>query len=292
MDYIIPILHSLSKYGSTTRSVVKYMLRMITGQCELERLCQHTACNFNECHEVEYCLYHSKYEDIRRLLVTDSIKIKDAMQTVLRIKRIVPEKDLVFLSSMSKYLRKIISYNMLLSEVDQIRSIGYDETNDEHEKLLNDVWLTLKSEPIDERYTKRWGEIGFQGKNPATDFRGMGILSLKNLMFMLNNSKDIGLKIFGQSKHPQFEYPFAVAAINLTAMSFELLKHGKLKGYLYNLEDTPEYTFVNYQMFFVDLFNEFSTYYIECEPVNVMAFNQIKDEYKKNVVKRLEQGRW
>jgi hypothetical protein len=37
------------------------------------------------------------------------------------------------------------------------------------------------------RYSEQWKEIGFQGKNPATDFRGMGILGLQNLWFVMSS---------------------------------------------------------------------------------------------------------
>ena len=30
--------------------------------------------------------------------------------------------------------------------------------------------------PLEERITKQWGGLGFQGKDPQTDFRGMGML--------------------------------------------------------------------------------------------------------------------
>lgn len=30
--------------------------------------------------------------------------------------------------------------------------------------------------PLEERITKQWGDLGFQGKDPQTDFRGMGML--------------------------------------------------------------------------------------------------------------------
>jgi hypothetical protein len=29
---------------------------------------------------------------------------------------------------------------------------------------------------LENRITSQWGEIGFQGKNPETDFRGMGMI--------------------------------------------------------------------------------------------------------------------
>ena len=36
---------------------------------------------------------------------------------------------------------------------------------------------------LEARHTKQWQEIGFQGKNPATDFRGMGVLGLYCLQY-------------------------------------------------------------------------------------------------------------
>ena len=30
--------------------------------------------------------------------------------------------------------------------------------------------------PLEKRITKQWGDLGFQGKDPQTDFRGMGML--------------------------------------------------------------------------------------------------------------------
>jgi len=35
---------------------------------------------------------------------------------------------------------------------------------------------------LEDRITNQWGEIGFQGKDPMTDFRGMGMLGLDNLL--------------------------------------------------------------------------------------------------------------
>ena len=36
--------------------------------------------------------------------------------------------------------------------------------------------------PLETRRTKQWQSIGFQGDDPQTDFRGMGVLGLENLL--------------------------------------------------------------------------------------------------------------
>lgn len=39
------------------------------------------------------------------------------------------------------------------------------------------LWnLMMPDTPLEERITKQWGDLGFQGKDPQTDFRGMGML--------------------------------------------------------------------------------------------------------------------
>lgn len=44
------------------------------------------------------------------------------------------------------------------------------------------LWEFLKpNTPLESRISKQWCEIGFQGDDPKTDFRGMGLLGLYNL---------------------------------------------------------------------------------------------------------------
>ena len=78
----------------------------------------------------------------------------------------------------------------------------YDKKNDEHEKKLMTLWSTLKpKEELGERKTKKWIDIGFQGDDPATDFRGSGILGLDQLLSVTTSAEyqAEGLKMFVDS---------------------------------------------------------------------------------------------
>jgi len=45
------------------------------------------------------------------------------------------------------------------------------------------LWKLLKPDTLlEKRFTRQWGDIGFQGEDPATDFRGMGLLGFENLL--------------------------------------------------------------------------------------------------------------
>ena len=43
--------------------------------------------------------------------------------------------------------------------------------------MLQEIWSRLTGESFN-RYGNHWNKIGFQGRDPATDLRATGILSL------------------------------------------------------------------------------------------------------------------
>lgn len=266
------------------------MLHSITGKSELERLCQSGRTGWSECQEIEYSLYHSKSNSIQQLLVAEKMKVKSALETVLRVKRIYPDDNQDFIQIFVKFLLKIISYNNLRTFANETRSISYDETNEEHEKMLYRLWGLIKADDsIDKRYSSRWGEIGFQGNNPATDFRGLGILSLQNMIYLFENWPEKGLKIYGQSQHPKFGFSFAITGINMTGIVYDLLRSGKMKGHLYNLPQ-DEYFIEDFHNFYVDIFYEFADYWVYREPQNIMSFGVIRDDFVNIIKGRLERG--
>ena len=81
---------------------------------------------------------------MRNILVADNVEAIEAMQTIIRSKEMIPEEEIHFLSTMSKFLRKLITYNQTLNTAHKFRSCAYDETNEEHEELLSRLWLLMK----------------------------------------------------------------------------------------------------------------------------------------------------
>eukprot|EP00112_Aurelia_sp_Birch-Aquarium-sp1_P023434 Seg6984.1 transcript_id=Seg6984.1/GoldUCD/mRNA.D3Y31 product="ELMO domain-containing protein 1" protein_id=Seg6984.1/GoldUCD/D3Y31 len=289
MDWFVNWLDSWAQ-NSSFRNILKLILRQVTGKCEIERICESGDAKPKEMRRIENSLYHSKYPEIRRIVVADDMKVKSALEIVFIKKRMIPDEHPNLMKTLPIFLAKLLSYNKLMTKVDEIRSDPYDEDNELHEKLLMDLWTILKpDEELESRHTKQWGEIGFQGNNPATDFRGMGILSLKNLIFFLENENEEAKRLFSLSQHPRFGYPFAVAGINLTGVLFDLLRSGKLKAYFYTTNDT-KYTLKDFQKLFCQIFCAFSQFYILSEPENIMEFNELLNKYKATIAARLEKG--
>jgi hypothetical protein len=113
-------------------------------------------------------------------------------------------------------------------------AVHYNTDNASHEQMLEDLWALLKpGVKRDSRLSEQWSDIGFQGKDPATDFRGMGVLSLKNLVFFARHFPKEAAAILRAPGSPN-TYPFAAAGINLTSHLLHLLKqHPELLNTLF-----------------------------------------------------------
>ena len=67
-------------------------------------------------------------------------------------------------------------------------SIAYDKNNTQHEDLLIELWkFSFPKEQLDNRVSPKWKQLGFQGTDPMTDFRGAGIFGLNNLLYLASN---------------------------------------------------------------------------------------------------------
>ena len=67
--------------------------------------------------------------------------------------------------------------------MEALRAEAFDGDNLSHERGLLELWSLLQpGVPLETRRTKQWQSIGFQGDDPKTDFRGMGVLGLENLL--------------------------------------------------------------------------------------------------------------
>nr|CAD7567531.1 unnamed protein product [Timema californicum] len=130
----------------------------------------------------------------------------------------------------------IWGYRQLVHEVERLRTIQYDADDSSHEDKLLKLWgLLMPDVHLKSRVTKQWQEIGFQGDDPKTDFRGMGILGLENLIYFAEEYPGPASHVLSHSHHPQYGYAFAIVGINLTFMAYHLLKDGLAKTHVYNV---------------------------------------------------------
>ncbi|CAD7941678.1 unnamed protein product [Amoebophrya sp. A120] len=71
---------------------------------------------------------------------------------------------------------------------------------------------------------ERWKKVGFQSTNPATDFRGGGILSLYCMMYLAEKYGEETRRMIAESQQEESFYLFACACINVTVQLIFYLK--------------------------------------------------------------------
>ncbi|CAL9239735.1 unnamed protein product [Arabidopsis halleri] len=102
----------------------------------------------------------------------------------------------------------------------------FDASRPDHQDALRALWsATYPGEKLQDLISDQWKNMGWQGKDPSTDFRGAGFISLENLLFFaktFSTSFQHLLKKQG-GKRAAWEYPFAVAGVNITFMIMQML---------------------------------------------------------------------
>lgn len=95
---------------------------------------------------------------------------------------------------------------------------------DSHRRMLIGIWREVfpdEEPPSDQRLShENWKTMGFQNTSPDSDFRGGGLMALKNLRDFVENNKTLSLEIIRQQE--KNEFLLAVSSINT---SFFLRKY-------------------------------------------------------------------
>jgi ELMO domain-containing protein len=92
--------------------------------------------------------------------------------------------------------------------------IPFNKENSVHNELLKGLWRMSfpEVEYPSEGKSDKWKEIGFQGRDPATDFRGAGLLGLEQLVYLASNYPQEYKEMSEKAKN----YSFAISALNIT----------------------------------------------------------------------------
>eukprot|EP00088_Acartia_fossae_P050473 TRINITY_DN5656_c0_g1_i11.p1 TRINITY_DN5656_c0_g1~~TRINITY_DN5656_c0_g1_i11.p1 ORF type:complete len:316 (-),score=47.67 TRINITY_DN5656_c0_g1_i11:1301-2248(-) len=284
------------------RPLIKWFLRQTTRLCELQRICYGEPAGAPRTLAVHESLAASRNPHIRAMMANigawsartcedgDAEKtrtfVDQSVKMVMKVKLIKPDLHRQFITSLSACLKQMISYKKLVLEVEALRSTAYDEDKLEHEVQLLELWRLLQPDrDLEKRVTKQWQDIGFQGEDPKTDFRGMGLLGLHNLIYFAREHSSAARHILSHSHHPKYGFSFAIVGINLTHMAYKLLVDNSLRTHLFNLKDLPDLK--SFHHFYCYLFVEFDKFWLECEPRDIMEFNRIRDIFESNLRSQL-----
>ena len=198
-------------------------------------------------------------------------------------------------------LQQIRNAQTTVAVLGAIRNVHYDGASPLHEHLLDQLWTrTYPDVRLDARVGEQWKDLGFQGTDPATDFRGGGLLSLIVLLYISDQDRAFVHKVTGEAHHvtrPDSWYPYAVASINFTCDVLAAAQKGRLNRVFYGvscdakdaeqllskspsavhvfLEHPAVITFAKHQL---QMFRQFHQRWMAEKP-HTMEFNQFKKKF-------------
>ncbi|NWV64091.1 ELMD2 protein, partial [Malurus elegans] len=275
-------------YNKYFRFWLKWVLRLLTGRCELQRVLGGAEAGARRTLSVGNGGAGASGSGLRSgTVLRDAVHVEEAevencVRDVMKEKKI-EQKDTRFKTNLQISLLQITGYKKLYLNVENLRRIPYDSENEEHEEQLIELWnLLMPHENLKARISKQWCDIGFQGDDPKTDFRGMGLLGLVNLVYFSRHYTNEARQILSRSNHPKLGYSYAIVGINLTEMAYSLLKNGTLKAHLYNLvSGLPQME--HFHQFYCYLVYEFDKFWFEEEPESIMHFNQYREKFHEKI---------
>lgn len=296
---MLSILNSLLSYVYfCIRPVIKWILRKTTKLCELQRICYGDEKGAKRTLNIEWSLMMSRHHTVKYVVnqlsylsetgrftgQTSRDAVIYVVGVICDIKNINAYIHRPFVCSLRTCLLQIYGYRQLIYEVENLRKTAYSSDIITHEAKLLKLWSELQpNNPLDDRISKQWGDIGFQGDDPKTDFRGMGLLGLENLLYFATEHNTAARHVLSHSQHPTYGYPFAITGINLTSMTYQLLITEKLKTHLFNTIFNKA-CIKDFHHAYCCIFYEFDKFWLKEKPQDVMEFNRIRDKFEDHLL--------
>jgi hypothetical protein len=198
-----------------------------------------------------------------------------------------------FVNSLRVSLSQMFRYKQVIEEAVDLSKTRVDKECKEHSLLLLELWNSLQPDcqlkAVED--CPDWTLIGFQqSKDPCTDFRGMGLLGLKHLVFLSKNHKSTAHSMLSTSSHPIKGYPFAITGINMSHLVLSLMKDKTLTNYFYNIDPTKKlFSVSDLDKVYAAVFIAFNRYWIQENPQDLMEFSVIREKFVNSLKDDLNQ---
>ena len=204
----------------------------------------------------------------------------DRLAKIIALKKKIPLDSESF-GVLKESLLHIVQLEKLISHVIKRARVPFSKTD--HMVELQSLWTNLSGTPVPSIPDIKWQEIGFQGSDPSTDFRGMGVLGLDQLLAFTQIAPKSAHNIWQQSNLGSAWFTFATVGINITALLYSLLVSRSADEYFYTHSSIEEFNHA-YRI----VFEKFSQYWVVEEAKDVMDFSRIFGKLRCDLEANLE----
>lgn len=208
---LLPVLYTVTMLRWLLL-VIKTLAHWVSGRSSLHRLCGERRMWLRRkgrlTRLIALHLRHSRVLHGEARLIFDSpanIDIDlDRLAKIVALRKGVPLESEEFGVLKAALLRIFLMERLVSGTIRRAKTPYRPETD---KALLDQLWRSLHHAPTDAEHCvaipvpdARWKELGFQGADPSTDFRGMGLLGLDQLVAFATHAPKSAHNILQQSQ--------------------------------------------------------------------------------------------
>ncbi len=212
-------------------------MHLWSGECEISRICRRTTLTSIMVEAFSRSLALSKQLTTYRQIIFADMKpfqVHEAHTFITQTKRMSLDNDskdlMIIHRNIFQCLNQLREINSFLERIRSVTKTVFNPENSTHTSMLNELWKGLMpSQRNPELQSSDWGLIGFQGKDPSTDFRGMGLLGLVQLnYFSRYEDGNAAREVLRIANHERRYFPFCATGINISLLCLQLLNETRL----------------------------------------------------------------
>eukprot|EP01029_Cantina_marsupialis_P007253 TRINITY_DN17_c0_g1_i2.p1 TRINITY_DN17_c0_g1~~TRINITY_DN17_c0_g1_i2.p1 ORF type:complete len:803 (+),score=309.87 TRINITY_DN17_c0_g1_i2:169-2577(+) len=112
------------------------------------------------------------------------------------------------------------------------------DANETHMRIFQTMHKKLTGGEHDvPRFSSAWQSIGFQGSNPATDLRAVGMFGPLQVLSFIESYHTLAIKLHQLSQDDVQNFPFVVSLFNISLLTLQMLRDGTLFPVLNKMGD-------------------------------------------------------
>ena len=298
----------------------KVVTRWCTGKCEVERILEDRDMAGRARRLERYLIRSKALGSLAKPLLFGSsafslkrfaVKIVDEKQLSKK-----PNLQAVFVKPLLETM-ELLNGNCIAHGVCQtLRTVDFNAQDCLHLRLLDELWDCLQPDKVrvvsksGSHLSQSWSDIGFQGKDPSTDFRGMGVFGLVQLHHFASSprTKPVARRLLAGSLSPDQGankhkfYPFCCAGLNISAFIFDLVRERKIPSVFYRVRPGRNFSELSSELhkdvdalqvlneLFCLIFQVLGGLWVEMEPDTALDFPRIFDAVKARVQSHISAG--
>lgn len=246
-----------------------------------------------------------KFSDLHYKL-EEVFEVLKIFELIIHKKRIGHKQEM-FNKNLYRCLEGYRIVNMVYLKLETMKCESFNMSNSSHAFLLEEFWNNMMPDKprLNGLINNDWCDLGFQSKDPSTDFRGMGLLGLYHLVYFAKNRTQTARILLEEFSKPDRFFPFAIIGISISRFVMELLKEYRLHldiiksfgkligGNEFEFPGGPSNdmscisfcTDVVHDMYCI-VFEDFYLTWVVRNPKDVMSFSELFEEVKSTVRNR------